>query len=288
MLLTRANDTYLVSIDNSLYISRDLIEWKRVLRLRPSNIIWHACNTSEGIIAQEYGEAPTRLYVSSNDYSWKPLLSNVDLDPKSRHFHYIAYDSYRDIVWITLGDGNLVRLAWVKIKGNRVKYEAAYRGPWQFVPIYIEENKLILGMDSGIAPGGIGIYSPEKNSMNVTFLEWPGIRHAQMTHIAKVQELWLATLGVPGAVITSKNLVTWYLIHVDRPIRCYNMMLSTKENMTVVCTGNKLMIIPLLRIMNMLNARKAKKVMYKLSRTRELILKLKGFAFILKRIEEYG
>ena len=54
LLLTKALDTYFVSIDNKVYMSRDLTEWRKTLQLKnEANIIWHACETQEAIILQE-------------------------------------------------------------------------------------------------------------------------------------------------------------------------------------------------------------------------------------------
>jgi len=109
MLIAKLNDVYLASVDSILYASRDLAEWRPVLTVAPGNSIWHACGTPEGMMVQEYGESPTGLYTSPDGFRWSRVLTNIDVDPFSRHFHYVAYDPYRDAVYATLGDANLVR-----------------------------------------------------------------------------------------------------------------------------------------------------------------------------------
>ena len=95
------HDLYLASVDEKLFVSYDLIEWHTVLELKPGNMIWHACETPEGIVVQEYGVPPTSLYVSGNGRGWKRILTNTDVDPKSRHFHHVAYDEHRDVLYVT-------------------------------------------------------------------------------------------------------------------------------------------------------------------------------------------
>ena len=93
--------------------------------LKHGNTNWHACDSPEGIVVQEYGEPPTSLYMSRDGFSWIRILANVDVDPTSRHFHYVAYDPYRDLLYATLGDGNMVRA--IAVRG--ASWRAIYRGP---------------------------------------------------------------------------------------------------------------------------------------------------------------
>jgi hypothetical protein len=49
------------------------------------------------VFVHEYGEPPTGIYVSDDLEDFKLLVSNRDIDPFSRHFHYIAFDEERRV-----------------------------------------------------------------------------------------------------------------------------------------------------------------------------------------------
>jgi len=194
-LIAKIRDVYLASVDNVLYTSRDLVEWRPVLTVAPGNSIWHACGTPEGIVAQEYGESPTGLYTSADGYRWNRILTNVDVDPLSRHFHYVAYDPYRDVVYATFGDANLVRA--IVVEEN--SWRPIYRGPWQFAPVLPLRDYVVFGFDSGIARGGIGVYSPEEGEWSFIFLKWRSgdVRYAQMSDLKLFRGVWIGALGAP-------------------------------------------------------------------------------------------
>src|SRR2546422_2921461 len=118
--LTKLHDLYFISIDNKLFASRDLLEWKVVLELEDCNFIWHMCQTKSGLIAQEYGNSPTYLHTSRDGFQWKKMLSNKEVDSTSTHWHSVAYDSNSELVYATLGDGNIVKA--IKLEEN---------SPWQ-------------------------------------------------------------------------------------------------------------------------------------------------------------
>lgn len=180
-MLAKAGDVWLVSVDNLLYSSGDLVEWRPVLRLAGGNFIWHVSETPEGVLAQEYGEGPTWIYIGDG-YRWRPLFSNVEVDPRSRHFHYVAWDPHRGVAYATLGDGNLVRA--ISFVGRR--WRVIYRGPWQFVPVVALEDRVVFGFDSGVAKGGVRVYYPERDAWEFLFLRWrdgSGVRSVQMSDL---------------------------------------------------------------------------------------------------------
>ena len=75
LLLSIALDLYLVSIDNTLFVSYDLADWRKVLEVRNGNTLWHVCETPWGVVVQEYGEPPTSLWISKNGFHWRRLFN---------------------------------------------------------------------------------------------------------------------------------------------------------------------------------------------------------------------
>jgi hypothetical protein len=84
----------LVSSGNTLYLVSGG-EARPVLRARPGNWFWHGVEAQGRAFIQEYGEPPTGIYVSEDLVSFRRVASNKDVDPFSRHFHYIAFDGIR-------------------------------------------------------------------------------------------------------------------------------------------------------------------------------------------------
>ncbi|MCX8199474.1 MAG: hypothetical protein N3E36_05555 [Sulfolobales archaeon] len=143
-------------------------------------------------------------------------MSNVELDKNSRHFHSIAWDPFRNWLLATLGDGCLTRVVQSKDFGQ--SWEILYKGAWQFIPILACENKIIFGMDSGIAKGGVGTFYPEDYSWEFKFFKWLNGKSllAQMCDLKLLNnDLWIAAFGAPQAIAMSKDLCTWYSIHVE-------------------------------------------------------------------------
>lgn len=278
-MLAKAGDMYLASIDERLLTSLDLLEWRVALRLRPGNTIWHACETPWGIVAQEYGEAPTGLWISSNGVEWRLLMSNSDVDPYSKHFHYVAYDVYRDVMYVTLGDGNLTRA--IAVKGDR--WRPIYRGPWQFVPIAVLRDRIVFGFDSGIARGGLGIYYPEEDGWDFVFLKWVDrrVRHSQMNELRLLRlGVWVAALGAPQAITTSRDLANWSLLHLEGLEKDFRHYMNVVEGQDFIAssTGSSLVIYELGDIEHALNL---KPVMI---RYRGYLDRVKGLLFTIKRI----
>jgi len=276
LLLSKIKDLYMISINENLLVSRDLVEWKSVLKLKPNNIIWHACETPEGIVVQEYGESPTGLYLSNNGLEWACTITNRDVDPKSKHFHYVAYDQHRDLLYATLGDGNIIRA--IELRKN--KWRPIYKGAWQFLPIYVMKDKTIFGFDSGIAKGGIGIYMPEEGKWKFTFLKYKGAKVAQMSELIYSNGLWIAALGAPQAIVFSKDLKLWYPIYIEGYGNDFNHNMSVKESddLIVGATGSSLMLLEKEETISSNNVI--------MEPYMAVLDKVKGIIFNLKRIKE--
>ena len=277
-LLTKTFDIYLLSVDNKLLASNDLNEWKEVLKVRKRNIIWHTATTPQNIVAQEYGEKPTTIFTSENGYNWEKTLTNIEVDPKSLHFHYITYSPQYNALYATLGDGNLIRA--IKIQKNT--WKPIYIGPWQFVPITTSKNNIMFGIDSAIAKGGIGIHHPP-NKWKFIFLKWRNkkVKFTPMSNLKKLDNnLWITALGTPQAILVSKNLKKWHPAHIEGYSKQFNFHTTISEEKTYVActTGKNLLLFK-------------KKELEKITQTTQPTLtnykayidKIKGLGFTLKR-----
>jgi hypothetical protein len=130
-LLLSFRDNLLVSTGNILYtVSNDGA--KPILRARHDNWFWHAVE-ARGKVIQEYGESPTSIYVSEDLENFRLLASNKDMDPLSKHFHYIAFDATRNILIAAFGMETLLGLLYplivdiarglyTKVRGNSFLY----------------------------------------------------------------------------------------------------------------------------------------------------------------------
>jgi len=279
LLLSKVLDIYLISIDNALFVTHDLVDVRKVLKVKADNTLWHVCETLQGIIVQEYGKPPTSLWISSNGYHWSRLLTNLEIDPKSRHFHNIVYDKYRDVVYATLGDGNPIRA--VAIRNHSFKY--LYKGPWQFVPIVVLEHMVVFGFDSGIARGGVGIFYPEHEEWSFIFLKWvnKSVKICQMCDLIQLDDsTWSSALGTPQAIVASKNLKQWYPIYVEGFEEGFNYHMSIKEcgSTIVCCTGKRLLFINKTEIKDKLRDKPV------ITPYKGFIDRIKGAVFMIKRI----
>ena len=246
---------------------------------RPENVFWHLVENNGVVFVHEYGESPTGIYVSEDLEHWRKLITNLDIDKSSRHFHYLAYDRYRNWLIATLGDGCLVRVITSPDLGN--SWRPLYSGPWQFVPIVPLEDRIVLGMDSGIARGGLGVYFPE-GGWNFLFLKWVDgtVRFAQMSDLKLLSNgLWLAALGTPQAILASEDLKTWKLVYVEGFDKTFNIHMTISEGTNVVCsTGENLLLFNKNELKSMALNNQPVIVEY-----RAYLDKLKGAAFVLKR-----
>jgi hypothetical protein len=245
-ILTADNNQILLSIDNNLILVKDN-ECKTVLKAqRAENIFWHACKFHETVMVHEYGLAPTSIYASGDLLNWKEVVSNLDIDRHSNHFHYLVYDPYRDQLIATLGDGNYIRAICSDDGGLR--WKPLYRGAWQFLPIVPLRDKIVFGMDSGLTDGGVGIYDPIKDYWKFTFFKWVGkdVKLAQMCDLKRLDTgLWLAALGTPQALVLSEDLKKWYPLHMAGFEKRFNlyMKIADGKNRVVCCAGPNLLVI---------------------------------------------
>jgi hypothetical protein len=234
-------DILLVSAGNTLYIV--LNEGvKPVLSARHGNWFWHAVEACGKVFVQEYGESPTGIYVSEDLESFKLLATNKSVDPLSRHFHYIAFDERRNILIATLGDGNIVRVA---ISTDcRPSWRPLYKGPWQFVPVLVEEDKWVLGFDSGTARGGVAVYNVDENVWRFIFLKANGYQHTQFTSITKFGNYYIGCLGYPTVILVSKDLYYWYPLYIDPTSINYDHFVDAAvwRDKIVAVTGKELLM----------------------------------------------
>jgi hypothetical protein len=234
-------EALLISVDNTLYVVRES-EGIAVLKTLAGNWFWHGIEACDTVFIQEYGEPPTGIYVSEDLKSFRRMVTNRDIDPSSRHFHYITFDRDRKILITTLGDGNIVRVAFSDDCGS--SWRPLYKGPWQFVPVFIEGNKWIFGFDSGIARGGVAIYYPERDIWRFIFLKADGYAHAQFASITRFGDYYVGSLGFPTAVVISKDLLYWYSLHIDPTSTKYNHFVNATawKDKVVATTGKELLI----------------------------------------------
>jgi len=286
LLYSENEDQILLSIDNNLVLIKNN-ESKVVLRAHsPLNVFWHACRAEDKIIVQEYGEKPTGIYMSEDLSRWSLLVTNIEIDKYSRHFHSITYDPYRGWLIATLGDGNLIRVIFSENLGR--SWKPLYKGPWQFVPIVVLKNKLIFGMDSGIAKGGLGIYYPSEHYWDFIFLRWYNRNmniYAQMNDLRVLNNnLWIAGLGSPQAILVSNDKKRWYIAYMEKQITGYSMYVSVSEGQNVVActTERRLLLFKKSELKSIINKGTLAMVRYKAYTDR-----LRGLVFTLKRIFRY-
>jgi hypothetical protein len=212
-LVWGSREGLLVSCGEVLYLISDG-EAKPVLRARPGNWFWHACEGDGRVFVQEYGESLTGIYASEDLETFAKVATNLDVDPSSRHFHFVAFDGTRGLLVATLGNGNLVRAAVSPDYGRT--WRPVYRGPWQFVPVLVEGDRWVFGFDSGIARGGVGVYRPDENEWSFIFLK-SAYRLAQFASLARLGGCYVGGLDLPTAIIVSKDLKYWYKLYLGAP-----------------------------------------------------------------------
>jgi len=238
LLWSRENE-FLVSAGSVLYFVSNN-EFKPVLRARRGNWFWHAVEACNKVLIQGYGESPTGIYVSEDLGDFKLLVTNKDIDPLSRHFHYITFDEERRVLITTLGDGNIVRVAVSADCG--LSWRPLYKGPWQFAPVLVERNRWIFGFDSGIAKGGVAVYNFDEDDWVFAFLKPDGYRFAQFTSITRFNDYYIGCLGYPTAILVSKDLLHWYPLHIGPTSTKYNYFVDvvTWKGKVVATTGREL------------------------------------------------
>jgi len=241
-LVWGSREGLLVSCGEVLYLVSDG-EARPVLRARPGNWFWHTCEGDGRVFVQEYGESPTGIYATEDLETFAKVATNLDVDPSSRHFHFVAFDGARGLLVATLGDGNLVRVAVSRDYGRT--WRPVYRGPWQFVPALVEGDRWVFGFDSGIARGGVGVYRPDEGEWNFIFLR-SMYRFAQFASLARLGGYYVGGLGLPTAVIVSRDLRHWYKLHLGGGSG-YNhfVEVAAQGDRVFAATGSELLVFTL-------------------------------------------
>jgi len=269
-------DSLLVSVGETLYIVSGN-EAKPVLKAKPGNWFWHSVEGCGNVFVQEYGEPPTGIYMSEDLTHFRRVITNNAIDPLSKHFHYITFDWKRELLVATLGDGNVVR---VTVSGDcGSTWKPLYKGPWQFVPVLIDNDKWILGFDSGIARGGVATYNTEVDRWSFVFLKADGYRYAQFSSITKFGNYYIGCLGYPTAIVTSKDMLHWYPLYLDKASASYNHFVNASvwRDSVIATTGKELLI---------LDSRDIEEAFKKkpfLTPYKARLDRIRGFVYMLKR-----
>jgi hypothetical protein len=277
LIIGGSSEGLLVSSGENLYLVSGN-EAKPVLRARPGNWFWHAVEGDGKIFVHEYGESPTGIYVTEDLRSFEEVSTNIDVDPLSRHFHYLAFDDNSKLLIATLGDGNVVRVAVSRDYGY--SWKPLYKGPWQFVPILFDSDKWILGFDSGIARGGVGVYNAKHGEWSFSFLKNVNYHYAQFASLIKFGSYYVGCLGLPTAITVSTDLRYWHSLFIDGSITKYNHLVSAEllGERIIVATGRKLLIF------NNNDVEQALREKPFLVPYKAYLDKVKGLAFTIKRI----
>jgi hypothetical protein len=139
VLLWGRNGKFLVSVASTLHLVSSN-GTKPVLRARHGSWFWHTVEACGKVFVQEYGESPTGIHVSEDLENFRLLETNKDVDPLSKHFHYIAFDEERNTLIATLSNGNIV---WGLILTEcEYSWKPLYKGLWRFVSVLVEEDKV--------------------------------------------------------------------------------------------------------------------------------------------------
>jgi hypothetical protein len=280
LILEVSSEGLLVSSGDSLYLVSEG-ETKLLLKAsRTGNRFWHACKGDGRLYVQEYGMPPTGIYVSEDMKNFRRIVTNMDLDPWSKHFHYVAFDKRRNALVATLGDGNLTRVAMSLDYGR--SWRAVYRGPWQFVPVLIEEDKWLFGFDSGIAKGGVAIYYPDSGKWEFMFLRLKGYPRAQFAELKKLRDLYVGALGYPSAVIVSRSVNAWHMLYRSNVSDQYEYHVSVDAlgDIAYAVVEDRLMMFDRDQIQQALTEIPV------LVRYGAYTDRLRGFIFMLKRLKQ--
>jgi hypothetical protein len=244
-ILEAKNGSFLIGIDDKLFLVSDGVKRMVLKTSNPANFFWHATRARNRLFVHEYGESPTGIFTSENSEIWKKLVTNIDIDKHSRHFHCLKYDYYRDWLIAVLGDGCLNKVVYSTDLG--INWEILYRGLCQFAPVEVLRTQLVFGMDSGIARGGVGIYRTEIDQWEFIFLKWLGkkVRFAQICDLKKLKNgFWVATLGSPQVIMVSEDLKLWHPLYIEAFSKHFNHHMAVTEGRDFIAcsTGSNLLL----------------------------------------------
>lgn len=270
-----------VNIDGKLLRSNDFDSWDMLLQTStPGNYFWHMVTSKLYAYVHEYG-VNTRIYRSKDGRTWKSIVAVGDIDRFAKHFHSIAYDPYRNMLLATLGDSNYVRVAASYDDGEL--WQPLYRGCWQLLPIVVLKDKIVFGMDSAIAKGGLVVWYPNESRHEVLHLKWREneVRFVQMVDLRLLSNgMWVSALGTPQAIIASQDLKNWHPVYVEGVDSAFHHSLAISEGKDVVAftTGKSIVLL------------KKDKIAKRIIETEPIVCghpaileKLIGLGFVLKR-----
>jgi hypothetical protein len=244
VILRAEKGSYLVCVDNKIYLIEGECQRVVLSAERQTNFFWHATEAKGQIFAQEYGESPTAIYASEDLVDWERLVTNSSLDGHSRHFHCVSYSPTSNWLLATLGDGCLTRVAFSRDLGRT--WNPLLVSPWQFVPATPVDHRVAFGFDSSIVTGGVGIYDFKEEKWDFIFLKWTDrkTKQAQICDLKLTPRgLWIAALGKPQAVVVSRDMRTWYPLAVESFDNEFNhvMLLSVRGDIVLCSTGRSLL-----------------------------------------------
>jgi hypothetical protein len=295
LLIERMNEKIFIGVDNKLLIGDYGNErnWKEVLTTKNiCNAFRCLVSAKEYLYCIEYGEPLTGLYRSEDGYSWKLIATAQDIDRKARHFHCLAYDKYRDILIVTLGD-NCRAKAGFSYDGK--SFEIAKTGPAQLLPITCTKEYIVFGTDDPVYTGLV-IYEPKlRKSKFIPIKMNKCVPAKSRSTIRKLLFLkpcpsfmsdlkilngrfWVATFAIPQIAIASRDMRIWYPI-IERSYLpdFYWTTINEGERYIAFTLGEDSFIIDKSRIENLLNEKSP--IAYKHRAIRERIL---SFAYFMR------
>jgi hypothetical protein len=181
------------SLDDKLYLLKGDEAEVVLMASNTRNMFWHSIEVEEKLFVHEYGQTPCAIYSSKDFESWEKIITNFGIDKQSKHFHDIGFDPYRKWLITTSGDGCLTRIAVSEDLGS--SWRPFYKSPWQFVPVLVDCDRWLLGLDSGIAKGGVSVYDVERDEWSFTFLRSPICKRAQFTALKRFGDYYFSGLG---------------------------------------------------------------------------------------------
>jgi len=102
---------------------------------------------------------------------------------------------------------------YVSINDASSAREAGLQGSLAVRPRAGRGGRWVFGFDSGIAWGDVGVYRPDEGKRDFIFLKF-AYRSAQLASLARLGGYYVDGLGLPTAVIVSRDLRYWYKLHL--------------------------------------------------------------------------
>ena len=85
-------DYILISLDDKLYLVKGGEARVVLVASNSRNIFWHLTGGEGRVFIHEYGLPPTAIYSSKDLEQWEKIVTNLDIDKQSKHFHNVAFD----------------------------------------------------------------------------------------------------------------------------------------------------------------------------------------------------